>query len=104
MTDVPHFAFPFRLAHGSFAVVEQDSLDEIEQSVIVLLKTPPGSRLELPAYGAPETLFVTDIDHGGAAAAVEVWEPRARILLRDAPDRFDNALRAVHADGKLTGQ
>jgi phage baseplate assembly protein W len=80
----PHFAQPFRLiGSGSFAVVEQDSDQEILDSVAICLATPQGSRAEVPDYGVPRLEFSlpsgTDI-----VAAVQEWEPRASLTVEVA--------------------
>jgi phage baseplate assembly protein W len=74
--DVPHLAVPFRLGgSGRFAVVEQDSPDELVQCVAVCLATPEGSRAEVPDFGSPR--FEFDLpDPNDVIAAVTEWEPR----------------------------
>jgi phage baseplate assembly protein W len=65
------------------ATVEQDSEEEILACVEAVLSTRIGSRLEEPEFGIPDQLFellppnpnVDDV-----LAAIELWEPRARVL------------------------
>ncbi|HEX5592017.1 MAG TPA: GPW/gp25 family protein [Solirubrobacterales bacterium] len=80
---VPHLAVPFQITGKSAAVVEQDSDREIRDSVFALLSTRVGSRLEQPEYGIPDELFELLTPGMGAEAilaAIEEWEPRARVL------------------------
>jgi phage baseplate assembly protein W len=79
---VPHFAFPFQLNGNSFSVVEQDTHQEVQQCVEILLLTPTGSRMVLPDYGTPETIY-TQVPTNTAAiiAKLNNWEPRAAVSL-----------------------
>jgi phage baseplate assembly protein W len=96
MVDVPHFAFPLRLGRGgSFAVVEQDSVDDITQSVQVLLSTPVGSRIELPEYGVEALEFTTVVDRASIVQAINDWEPRADVTVDDQLDSTDKLLRHI---------
>ena len=84
MTDVPHFAIPFRFAGPQAAVVEQDSIDEIAYSVYTVLVTPQGSRVDLPEFGLPDLTFTTQpIDREVIRATIEEWEPRALVEFSD---------------------
>ena len=78
---IPHFALPLRVAgDGRFAVVEQDSPDDVAQCVAVVLATPVGSRAEIPEFGAPR--FDFDVpDPADVIEAVKEWEPRADVDL-----------------------
>lgn len=79
--QIPHFALPLRIGgDGRFAVLEQDSPDEIAQNVAVILATPEGSRAELPEFGAPRFDFTVP-DPAGVVAALAEWEPRADVSL-----------------------
>jgi phage baseplate assembly protein W len=76
----PHFGFPFRLDGSSFAASEQDSADEIDDCVEAVLRTPEGSRIDVPAFGRPDGTF-SQLGVAPSAepylVAVEEWEPRA---------------------------
>lgn len=96
MAEVPHFALPFRYANGRPVVVEQDTPEEVAACVEAILRTEPGERPDLPAFGAPDLTFSsTPLDLDVLAQAVETWEPRARFLLEEAPDTLDAAVRRV---------
>ena len=83
MADVPHFDTPLRFTGSDFAVVEQDSTEEIADCVEACLRTPVGSRIDEPEYGAPDEMFSQLGPNPSAEpylAAVERDEPRADLL------------------------
>ena len=84
MAEVPHYATPFRIVNGEIAVVEQDSVEDIEQCVEAVLRTILGSRLlDAPDFGVPDETFVQQTPNPSAEiyiTAVEAQEPRARVL------------------------
>jgi phage baseplate assembly protein W len=78
VVDVPHFALPLRLdGTGGFAVLEQDSVDDVAQCVAVVLATPVGSRAEAPTFGVPQVEFTSTVPAEDLVEAVVEWEPRA---------------------------
>jgi phage baseplate assembly protein W len=86
VVQTPHLAIPFRLdGSGRFAVVEQDSPDELAACVAVCLATPEGSRAEVPDYGTPRFEFNLP-DANNVIAAVAEWEPRVDLALTVAQD------------------
>lgn len=79
----PHLRTPFEVVAGNVAVVEQDSQREVEQCVEAVLSTHVGSRLEESEFGIPDELFQLlppDPNIDDVLAAIEEWEPRARVL------------------------
>jgi phage baseplate assembly protein W len=96
MTDVPHFALPFRFSSPAAAVTEQDSLDEIANAVYAILVCPVGFRVESPLFGVPDQTFAMpapDLDE--IRNAIETWEPRAAALLSERPDVIDALIARV---------
>jgi hypothetical protein len=83
-------------ADGSFAVVEQDSADEVAQSVAVLISTVVEQRQELPLYGIVDPTFSYGVDIASALDAVEVWEPRAAAAITAEVDDVDSLLEHVY--------
>lgn len=78
MTDVPHLAWPLRLSGSSFAAVEQDSIDEVEQNVAVICDTHVGTYIDLPDLGIPDPTFTqAPIDVQAIEDALAEHEPRA---------------------------
>lgn len=89
MADIPHFALPFRFGPTA-AVNEQDALDEIADCVLAIMVCQQGYRIELPAFGLADQAFTMP---GPSSAeireTVEAWEPRAKQLIDQRRDEFD---------------
>jgi phage baseplate assembly protein W len=93
--DVPHLSLPLRVdsATGHLAEVEQDSVDDVAACAEAVLRTRPGERDEHPHFGSPELVFAQmPVSTEGLVAAVETWEPRARVLVEENPDLADELL------------
>ena len=97
LTDVPHFDLPFRLdGLGHAMVVEQDSIDDVSNCVEAVIRTIIGDRVELPGFGIDNPVFTNQpISASGIMAAVLDQEPRAHLLLTQAPDKFDYLIAKV---------
>lgn len=82
MTDIPHFAMPFRFAAGRAVVAEQDSLPEILGCVEAILRCPVGHRDERPDFGiADQTFRQAGASLDDLSAALADFEPRAAVEL-----------------------
>jgi phage baseplate assembly protein W len=79
----PHFKVPFEFRGSSAACVEQDSLDEIAQCVEAIVRTPRGFRLEIPNFGIENPALSEGTIVPQILAAIEEWEPRARVTLSE---------------------
>lgn len=89
-----HFAFPFRFgAAGRANVVEQDSPEEIEQGVKVLLLTELGERVEVPDFGVEEGTFRTALDLDAYAEAATEWDERASVLFTEQRGKMSEMIR-----------
>lgn len=106
MADWPHFALPFRFLQTRsgqqiIAVNEEDSLDEIGDSVELILRTEQGQRRTDPAFGRPQELaFFTDRDlvRSMVQQAIDAHEPRVTPLLRsEAIDPNDPGVHRIRA-------
>lgn len=95
--DTPQFDLPFRLgADGQPVEVEQDSLEEVSDSVETLLRTPVGSLEEEPDYGVNDPAFeegAVDVDE--LQAAIGQWEQRADVLIEEDPELINTLARRV---------
>jgi phage baseplate assembly protein W len=93
VADVPHFAVPFTVTDGKAAVVEQDSIDDVTQSVFVLLATEQGTYQPIPDLGIEDPTFrLNGVDLDELAAEVEEFEPRAELLTET---QWDGLLQEV---------
>lgn len=81
MAEVPHLAFPLRITSGTFAAVEQDTIEDVRQCVHVLLSTPIGARPLAPEIGVEDPTFTEGIDPELMQAMLEEQEDRAAITV-----------------------
>jgi phage baseplate assembly protein W len=79
VADVPHFAWPFRLANGHLVTVEQDTLDDVIQCVRAYMTTPKGARPLSPDFGLIDPTFGPGVEPAALEAELEAAEPRASI-------------------------
>jgi phage baseplate assembly protein W len=81
--DNPHFAFPFRFTVSNKAdVIEQDSPEEVNQCVEIILRYPRGYRVDLPEFGIRDQSFLQNgPDLNEIHSAIARWEPRASVDL-----------------------
>jgi phage baseplate assembly protein W len=78
---VPHLALPLALGeNGSFNTVAQDTVEEVAQSVGVLLGTVKGERVMVPDYGVDDPTF-SEPNTNEIAQIVAQWEPRAAVVV-----------------------
>lgn len=92
---LPHLAWPLRLEGGRFAVLEQDSDEEVLQCVRVILATMQGERLERMDFGIPDPTFTVDVDEAAILAELMRLEPRVAAMMTTAPDRLDELVRTA---------
>lgn len=97
LVTTPQLAFPLRFQGAAFAVVEQDTEEEIRASVETIVRYPIGTRPELPDFGVPDHTFQqgTQIDLAPILAAVARWEPRAATLAQTLSITPDQLVRQV---------
>lgn len=86
MADIPHLAWPLRLANGTLATVEQDTLTDVTQCVNVLLHTPRGARVLLPDYGIEDPTFTDGLDLDEVLEQVADYEERADVTVLELVD------------------
>jgi len=105
VTDIPHFALPYRFSVGgtgdgaTAAVNEQDSIDEVADACLAILLCPQGFRVELPEFGLPDPTFsmpAPDLDE--IRATLDQWEPRASAALDSYPDLWDDLIAHVEVN------
>lgn len=97
--QIPHFAFPFQLdRNGAVEVVEQDTYEEIEQNVHVLLITDRGQRMEVPDFGIDDLVFQTAVDETDIIEQAREWDDRVEALVSEEPDRMNAMVRHLLVD------
>ena len=81
MRSIPHAALPMRLdRRGEPAIVEQDTVVEVAQSVEVLIRTRPGDRSLSPQYGIDDPTFNPAAESlVGLTDVAQRFEPRATV-------------------------
>lgn len=78
--DVPHLAWPFRFAGRRLVQVEQDSIEDLQQSVHAYLTTPRGTRPLNPDFGIEDPTFGPGINPTRLAADIEASEDNRALV------------------------
>lgn len=83
---IPHLRLPLDFSGGRAGAVEQDTPDDVAQCVETVLLYEPGHLEANPRFGVEDQAFALGgPDAGELIAAAERFEPRARLLLDEAP-------------------
>lgn len=86
MDNVPHLALPLRVVGDRYVSVQQDTLDELVQTVAVITSFPLGYRVERPDFGiVPPEFSQRPINTLDIEQAVEAFEPRALVTVTEQP-------------------
>lgn len=80
-----HLRLPLTIGpDGTFRTLREDSVEEITQNILVVLRTRTGERLATPELGTPDPVF-NGLDTAAALDVVTLIEPRADLeVVRDA--------------------
>jgi hypothetical protein len=96
MAEFPHFDLPLRFENGGLAVVEQDSLEDVQNKVETLVRCPQGFRDELPDFGWPRQTFATvPLDVSVNQSLIDEWVPDARATLTEHGESLDETVRHI---------
>jgi phage baseplate assembly protein W len=96
MTDVPRLAWPMTLSGTRLATIEQDSDDDINQCVRLVLLHRVGDRDDQPDMGVPDDTFAEQpLDTAAIVAAVERHEPRVAALAGSTIDSINSAIAEI---------
>jgi phage baseplate assembly protein W len=102
VSDVPHLAWPFRFEAASQALqtVEQDALEDVQQSVYAYLACPKGARPLNPDWGVEDPTFASYIDGAALAAEIEASEENRALVNINVfgPDGSGAATLDVYVD------
>jgi hypothetical protein len=94
-----HLDLPFHFnSDGHAATVEQGSIEDITNCVEATFRTVIGQRQELPDFGIPDLTFgVQPLNLQQIVDHLSEIEPRAILLMEQAPDEFDAMIARVLA-------
>lgn len=95
----PHFGFPLALTPDGRRLIarEQDSYEDIEDCVEIVLSTQIGERQETPEYGTPDQAFRENgVDLVRVRAAIDRWEPRVTTAL--TAEEIDGVVQRVRVN------
>lgn len=94
-----HLAVPMIvLSDGTFATNQQDSIQEVTQSVEVIVGSVQGQRTVVPSFGLPVMDFQTP-SKGEYVRAIGLWDKRAAVEVTVAPS--DRGAANVRVDVSL---
>lgn len=101
--DTPHLSTPFRISGATADYVEQGSIDEIIQNCITILRTPFGSKDDMPNFGLIQQEFedVGSITTHDIEAALLRDEPRARSM---TTEQLQDLVREVQVQLQTNAQ
>lgn len=85
MADIPHLAWPFRVAARRLVQVEQDSFEDVRQNVAAYLSTVRGERTLSPDFGIEDPTFTSNFDAARLARDIEDAEDRADVTVTATP-------------------
>lgn len=90
--SIEHFNFPFKFSTLTkhVDVVDQDSIDDVGNCVMVALSTQFGSRVEVPTFGVPDQVFqLQPLTLETIISSVLEWESRADLVMNQETDIRD---------------
>ena len=95
--DTPHFDFPFQLSSAGAKVVEQDTIDDIADCVVVTLLTHVGWRDEVPSFGVPDfAMRKQPLNADNIDQILSSQEPRALFIVNEQMDQVDHLIDRVN--------
>jgi len=105
MDVVSHLAWPLRYSRNGYAAVQQDTVAELSVNVAVICSFPLDFRDEAPEFGIPDPDFQQrPLDLTSLYAAVDAYEPRARVNVHELPfDPVDPTAARVRLEVAMPG-
>lgn len=94
--DTPHFNIPFRLRATGAETVEQDSIDDVANCVVVIVSTPIGWRDDNSDFGFNDLAMRRQpIGTEEIAAQISDQDPRALLIVEESPDMRDELIDRI---------
>ncbi len=85
MAEIPHMAWPFRIAGRRLAQVEQDSIEDARQNVHSYLATTRGERPLSPDFGLEDPTFGPGVNTARISTEIMEAEAGRATVVVDAP-------------------
>lgn len=86
-----HLALPLTIGgDGSFNTWQQDTIQEVQQSVEVIVGSTQGQRTVVPSFGMPVMDFQTP-NKGTYIRAINLWDNRATVTVTVKPSTTGSA-------------
>lgn len=99
VTVLPHLSAAMSLSpDGSFAFLQQDTLDEVSQSVEMICGSVTGSRTVVPNFGLPDQAFTLP-NANVIATQINKFETRAALTINI--DNQDSGVSSVQVGVSL---
>jgi hypothetical protein len=96
MPDLPHYDWPLRFTPGGFAVVEQDTSEELDASAAVIASVPRGWRDDDPSFGVTPLVFSQGpIDAERLSAELAQADDRLAVDVDEVLDLVDAMRREI---------
>ncbi len=94
-----HYAWPLRFAAAGFALVEQDSIDDLEASAAIIACTPRGHRDDDPSFGVTGLLFQQGyINTDTFASELSASDDRLNVEASEVLDLVNTTVRRIQAN------
>jgi hypothetical protein len=96
-TVTPHFDLPLKIGPLGANVVEQDSIDDVGNCVVMIVSVPFGWRDEAPEFGIEDpTMRRQPIGVPAIQQVIGSQEPRAVLIIDEHPDMYDELIDVIN--------
>ena len=86
MADVPHLSLPLRVIGQTFAVVDQDTVDELANNIKAVTSFAQGQRADDMRFGIlPMPFDNRPLNLDDLNTTIAIYEPRADATVSEAP-------------------
>jgi hypothetical protein len=96
-TVTPHFDLPLKIGPLGANVVEQDSIDDVANCVVMIVSVPQGWRDEAPQFGIDDpTLRRQPLGADAIMGVIGAQDPRAVLIIDEHPDMSDELIDVIN--------